>query len=128
MSPMNRFRVACATWLFICLAATAFVFGQGQPVNQVQGPTANNFVSYYDIGSTPQYICYAQALQPPGTSFSIAASTLTNIAVSANVGTITFSGTTYLWTGAVIKISGATVATALNGSYSVTAVSGSTAT
>lgn len=111
----------------VAIAAALSSFTQGQPVNQVAGPTTNNFVSYYDIGSTPQYICYAQSLQP-GTSFYKASTTLTNIAVSTNVATITFSSTTYLWTGAVIVISGATVVSALNGTYSVTGVSGSTAT
>jgi hypothetical protein len=109
-------------------ALAILAFGQGQPVNQVSGPPTNNYVTYYDLGSTPQYICYAQALQPPGSSFYLSSGTLVSIAVSTNVGTITFGSTSYLWTGAVVNISGATVATALNGSYSITAVSGSTAT
>ena len=118
-------RHALTVWLL--LLSSALLFGQGQPTNQVQGPTTNNFVMYYDLGSTPQYICYAQSLQPPA-SFFKSSSTLTSIAVATNVATINFSSTSYLWVGAVVTISGATVAPALNGTYSVTAVSGSTAT
>jgi hypothetical protein len=109
---------------FFLLAGAAF--GQAQAVNQVQGPTSNDYVSYFDIASTPQYICQAQAFQPI-TTFYVASSTLTSIAVSSNVGTITFSSTSYLWVGATVVVAGSAT-TALNGTYSVTAVSGSTAT
>ena len=86
-------RHALTVWLL--LLSSALLFGQGQPTNQVQGPTTNNFVMYYDLGSTPQYICYAQSLQPPA-SFFKSSSTLTSIAVATNVATINFSSTSYL--------------------------------
>jgi hypothetical protein len=111
--------------VLIVLAALE-TFGQVQAVNQAQGPTSNNYVTYLDIGSTPQYICEAQAVQPL-TTFYVSSSTLTQIAVSSNVGTITFASTSYLWIGARITVAGSAT-TALNGTYSVTGVSGSTAT
>ena len=112
----------------LCFQALVALAQQGQAVNQVSGPPPNNYVTFYDIASTPQYTCYAQALQFPATGFYISSGTLTNIVVSSNVGTITFSSTSFLWVGARITVSGATVATGLNASYSVTGVTGSTAT
>lgn len=108
------------------LVLAAAAFGQGPAVNQVQGPTPNDFVSYFDLGSTPQYQCMAQALQPRTTWYK-SSGTVTQIAVSSNVGTITFSGTSYLWVGARVTVAGSATA-ALNATYSVTVVSGSTAT
>ena len=126
-SSASAFAYAFASALLLLVSFASLAFGQGQPVNQVSGPPPNNFVSYSDVGSTPHYVCYAQALQPV-TSFYISSGTLVSIAVSGSTGTITFSGTSYLWIGAVVTVAGATVAPTLNGSYSVTGVSGSTAT
>lgn len=108
------------------LVFAAAAFSQSQATNQVGGPPPNNYVSVFDISSTPQYVCQAQAVQPV-TTFPLGG-TLTNIVVSSNVGTITFTSTSYLWVGAQITVTGATVATALNATYKVTGVSGSTAT
>lgn len=82
--------------------------------------------AYQDGSGNTTDICYASVPQPVTTFFK-SSSTLTQIVVSANVGTITFSTTSYLWIGATVVVAGSTTA-ALNGSYKVTAVSGSTAT
>ena len=113
--------------LIICfLVLTGVGWAQAQAINQVQGPTPNSYVYFYDIASTPQYVCQAQALQGLTTWYKSSA-TLTSIAVATNVGTVTFGSTTYLWPGARIIVAGSAT-TALNASYVVTATSGSTAT
>lgn len=105
----------------------ALSFGQGQAVNLAAAPPPDNFVSYFGYtGSTLIYECRAQS-RSTGGYWSVASSTVTNIVVLSNVGTITFSSTTYLWTGAVIVVSGSSTS-ALNGTYTVTGTSGSTAT
>ena len=63
----------------------------------------------------------------PTSTWTVAATTLTSIAVSTNVGTVTFSAAPGLYVGARITVSGSTTA-ALNGTYLVSAVAGSTAT
>jgi hypothetical protein len=114
-----------SVFLFLLLAVLAFA--QGASVNQVAGPPPDNRVSqFFYSGSNLQYICSAAVLQQP-TTFTVAATTLTSIAVSTNVGTITFSSTSYLWPGARVTVSGSTTA-ALNGTYTITAVSSATAT
>lgn len=102
------------------------LFGQ-QAVNQSDGPTPNNYVNlfFYDGSNNLAYVCSAPGLQAVST-FYRSSSTLTNIVVTSNVGVITFSSTSYLWVGARITVAGSTTA-ALNGTYPVTAVSGSTA-
>jgi hypothetical protein len=104
------------------------MFGQnGQMVNQVSGSPPNSVVQQLQYsGSTLEAVCYGPALNPL-TTFYKSSSTLTNIAVSTGTATITFSSTSYLWQGAQITVAGSAT-TALNGSYRVTAVSGSTAT
>ena len=111
--------------VFFVLILAALAFGQGS-VNQISGPPPDNRVSqFFYSGTNLQYICSAAALQQP-TTFTVAAKTLTNIVVSTNAGTITFGSTSYLWPGATITVSGSATA-ALNATYKVTAVSGSTA-
>jgi hypothetical protein len=112
--------------LILAVTVALSAWSQGAPVNQVQGPPPNNDVFIYDIASTPQYTCVAASFQPT-TTFYKATNTLSQIAVATNVATATFSGTSYLWVGAQVVVAGSTTA-ALNGTYKVTAVSGSTAT
>lgn len=115
----------------LLLLLPVVVLAQGQAVNQSAAPPPDNYVSYYGYtGTTLIYECRAQAQQPQGQSgayWSVASSTVTNIVVASNVGTITFSSTTYLWVGATLTITGSTT-TALNGTYTITGTSGSTAT
>jgi hypothetical protein len=93
-----------------------------------QYPGQSLVTQYYTSGGNTNYICYASAIQP-ATIFPVnAAATLISVAVSSNVGTITFSSTSYMWPGQRIAIGGATTNTVLNGNYAVTGVSGSTAT
>ena len=90
--------------------------------------TQANCVQQLFYNSTPSltYVCAANALQPVST-FYRSSSTLTSIVVATNVGTINFSSTSYLWVGATVVVAGSTTS-ALNGTYQVSAVSGSTAT
>lgn len=92
-------------------------------IAQVVPPITLPFYS----GSNLQYVCTASPVQPSPTSFTVASGLLTNIVVSGGTATVTFSSTSYLWVGAQIVVSGSTTA-ALNGNYTVTGVSGSTAT
>ena len=110
------------------IIAASFCWGQGQAVNQMDGPTPNNQVGlfFYDGSSRLIYACYAPAFGPL-TTYARADSSLTNIVVLTNAGTINLNTTAQLWVGQQITVSGsATVA--LNATYKVTAVSGSTAT
>lgn len=82
---------------------------------------------FYDGSNNLIYICSSPQTKQIASTFSVAASTLTNISVATNVGTITFSSTSYLWKGAIVTVSGSATS-ALNATYKITAVSGSTAT
>lgn len=104
------------TLLTFCVL-TGIAFGQS-PVNPVTQ-------EFYDISGNLIYICNAEAFQNPITF--PAGGTLTNVVVLTNVGTITFSSTSFLWVGARITLSGSATS-ALNGVYKITTVSGSTAT
>ena len=113
--------------IFLLFLLAAVAFSQGAAVNQVSGAPPNNQVQQlFYTGANIQYLCVADAQQQP-TQFKVSDKTLTQIVVSTNVGTITFSSTSYLWVGARITVSGSTTA-ALNGTYTVTGVSAATAT
>lgn len=114
--------------LFSTLLAVSLAFGQGQAVNQMDGPTPNDQVGlfYYDGSSRLIYACYAPALTST-TSYYRSSSTLTSIVVATNVGTVTLSATAQFWVGQQLTVSGSTTA-ALNGTYRVATVSGSTVT
>lgn len=80
---------------------------------------------YFYSGSNLQYIC--EALQKQAiTSVSIGASTLTNITVATNVATATTVSAHQLYKGARVTVSGATVDTDLNGTYTILTVPSST--
>lgn len=117
--------------LLIGFALVGVLWGQGQAVNQVDGPPPFAFVRafFYNAASPPQvtYICYAPQFAPI-TVFAISGvPALTSIAVSTNVGTITFGATAQLWAGQQVTVAGSTTAL-LNGTYKVQTVSGSTVT
>jgi hypothetical protein len=111
-------------------AASVLAFAQGQAVNQVSGPPPSSWVSQLSYNGSNQitYVCSAPALVSQ-TVFYVSSSTLTNVVVSSNTGTITFAnpGTAYLWVGQQITLAGSAT-TALNATYKVLTVSGATAT
>lgn len=113
--------------LVLLVVGSGLGWGQGA-VNQVSAPPPDNYVNqlYYDGSNNLTYVCRAAAIQPLTTWYK-SSTTLTSIVVLTNVGTINFSSTSYLWVGAQITVAGSTTS-ALNGTYKVTAVSGSTAT
>jgi len=90
---------------------------------------ANNpvYLYFYNGSSQITHICAANALQPTTTYTIGALPGMTNVVVATNVGTITLGTTAYLWVGQRITLAGF-VTTALNATYTVSAVSGSTAT
>jgi hypothetical protein len=101
------------TILSLVLAAVAFA---QTPVNQSGGPppSAIQKLFYYDGSSNLTYICNA-AQNGRSTSVKRSDSSLTNIVVSTNVGTVTTAAVHGLYIGARVTISGATVDTDLNG-------------
>jgi hypothetical protein len=111
--------------LLVALSLPAFAqctVGSQSPA----APQQNCAVTMYYSGTDLIYICSANAIQPTATFYK-SSTTLTSIVVATNVGTITFSSTSYLWIGALVTVAGSTTS-ALNATYKVTAVSGSTAT
>lgn len=114
--------------LTLSLLLAAAVFAQGSPVSLVTSPppapTERQF--FYDASSNLQYVCVA-AQRGATTTVTREATTLTSIAVATNVGTVTTSSAHGLYVGARVIITGATVDTDLNGTYTVATV-GSTTT
>lgn len=115
---------------------SGLLFGQAQAVNQVTGPPPFNWPGlFFYTGSNLIYACYAPGLSSVPFVWSVADTSLVNVIVAANVGTVTFGGTNQTWPGMQIVISGSTTP-ALNGTYKVTGpvlsatsgVSGTTAT
>ncbi len=110
----------------VLLIATA-LFAQ-TPVNQSQSipPDAYTSLLFYDGSNYLIYSCKAKSIQP-SFSWTKAATTLTNIVVLTNVGTVTTSTAHGLAIGNLVTVSGATVDTDLNGIYYIQTV-GSTTT
>lgn len=120
-----------AALLALCVSAFA---QQGSPVNQVNGVPPNSGVYLYYYGSNGasasqvSYICFAPQLTSQPTVYTIGATPgLVSIAVSSNTATATFSATAQLWVGQQVTVV-ASGTTALNGTYKILTVSGSTAT
>lgn len=111
------------------LCAVSLLAQQGSAVNQVSGPTPNNgvYLYFYNGSSQITHICFANAVQPATTYTIGALPGLTSVVVLTNVGTINLATTAYLWVGQRITLAGFAL-TALNGTYTISAVSGSTAT
>jgi hypothetical protein len=113
------------------------LLAQGSAVNQTSGPPPQNWVQLFWCGTSMtacaaantqvSAICYAPA-QVATTTYAIGSNpALTSIVVLTNVGTINFGATAQLWVGQRITVAGSTTS-ALNGTYRVNAVSGTTAT
>ena len=109
-------------------------FAQSRPetgavVYQSTGPPPPwTFYNSYDASSNLEYICRTKPNQALW-QWDIAAAldaTLTNIVVSANVGTVTTAAEHGLRVNQAVVVSGATVDTDLNGSYIVTMVTNTT--
>lgn len=108
----------------LMLAALA----EAQPSACVPGSRDACVQQDFYTGSNLTSICYAPQNSPSNANkWSVALSNLTNISVATNVGTVNFTSTSYFWVGMRITVSGSATS-ALNGTYKVTAVSGSTAT
>lgn len=121
--------------LVLLLAASLAAIAQtATPVNQTSGPppSAYTLQPFYDGSGNLTYICKARQFFQLPITFSTAKATpgqplLTNVVVLTNVGTITFASTFNGWIGMQLTFAGSATS-ALNGTYKVTAVSGSTAT
>ena len=119
------------------LLCAAMAWGQnvGTPVNQVDAPPVDPYAHLYFYDGSNNLIYECRALQNqtnnnlPGNPgyFSIALSSLTNITVSGGTATINFPATSYLWVGAQVVVAGSATS-ALNGTYKILTVSGTTAT
>ena len=111
-------------FILTLLAIAASMLAQdGTAVNISPSPPSRPWTSlfFYDGSSSIEYICKADAVQPPF-SWTKAATTLTNIVVATNVGTVTFSAAHGLNPGNRIAVSGASVDSDLNGNYYVQTV------
>jgi hypothetical protein len=103
-----------ALFLYAALAA----FGQ-TAINQVSGPPPSAYVDlYFYDASNLQYNCRAPQ-NVATTSWTIAATTITNIVDASNTSTVTTSAAHGLYPGARVVIKGATVDVDLDGAYTV---------
>jgi len=104
------------------VAAPMMLAQDGTTVNISPSPPARPWTKllFMDGSSNLEYRCVADANQPVFT-WTKAATTLTSIAVAANVGTVTFSGAHGLAVGNSVTVSGGTVA-GINASYYVQTV------
>lgn len=116
--------------LYAVLCAAAIpLLAQGSAVNLTLGPPPSAWLTlfYRDGSGNTQYICYSPALAPTTTYAIGSTPALTSVVVATNVGTINFGATAQLWVGQTVTIAGSTTS-ALNGTYRLNTVSGSTAT
>lgn len=123
--------------LLVSIALLACAAFAQTPTNQSDGPPPAAFVKLLDYNST--YLIYVgiatQFQQPSLLCSNLGAtcrkrsdSTLTSIAVSANVATVTCSTVCGMWKGQRVTVTGATVDTDLNGTYTVTSDTNTSAT
>jgi hypothetical protein len=113
--------------VLISIATTATVTAQTGSASVSLGtpnsPEVKRF--FYDGSDNLKYVCVG--LQKSGaTTLKRSDSTLTNIVVSSNTATVTSAADHYLYPGVRITISGATVDTDLNGSYTILTSAAST--
>jgi hypothetical protein len=107
-------------------AFAAVAFAQS-PVYQVDSPTPMRVLGFPTDGTSLRYLCYTPQRNDLTTSVKRAATaTLTNIAVSSNTATVTTVAAHGLYVGARVTVSGATVDSDLNGSYTVLTIPTST--
>lgn len=110
--------------LFAAVAVSSF--GQGATPVTIGTPSKAELKRFfYDGSSNLQYICTANQKQGIAL-WKRSDSTLTNIVVSSNTATVTTASAHFLYTGARVTISGATVDTDLNGTYTVLSSASST--
>ncbi len=101
---------------------------EGQPSACVTGSRDACVSLDFYTGANLTAICSAPQSSPSNANrWSVALANLTNISVTTNVGTVNLTGTAQWWVGMTITVTGSATS-ALNKSYKVTAVSGSTAT
>ena len=121
------------TILMLALAGTLWA-QSAPPVNPSSGPPPAPIVKLFcdatsctSAYTTLAYVCYA-AQPGPTTTWSVAASTLTNVVDSTTTATVTTASAHGLWIGAHVTIAGVTTSggTALNASYPVLTVPSST--
>lgn len=114
--------------LTILVLCAASLCAQGNPVNQTQAPPPDAWTQllFYDGSNNLIYSCKAKSIQP-SFSWTRTATTLTDITVAANVGTVTTSTAHGLAVGNLVTVTGATIDTDLNGTYYIQTV-GSTTT
>ncbi len=112
-----------ASLFLVAIAA----FSQGAPVNITSDPPPASVVNlfYYDASNNLQYVCKSPQ-RGPTTTQKRTDSTLTNIVDSTNTSTVTTASAHGLYVGARVTISGATVDTDLNGTYTVLTVPSTT--
>ncbi len=110
----------------LILGSALCSFGQGASPVTIATPSIPEVKRFfYDGSSNLQYICTAK--QKAGIAlWKRSDSTLTSIVVSSNTATITVPTPHYIYTGARITISGATVDSDLNGTYSILTTGSST--
>jgi hypothetical protein len=119
----------------ILLCVAAWAQNLGTPVNQVDAPPIDPYTHlyFYDGSNNLIYECRSPQNQfnnnLPGNPgyFSVAQGNLTNIVVAAGTATINFPSTSFMWVGMQVVVAGSAT-TALNGTYKILTVSGSTAT
>jgi hypothetical protein len=123
--------------LALACAVSLYAQGSGSPVNQTSAPPPAPFVNLLDYSGTSLiYVGIApQFLQPVPSCSNLGStciqrtdSTLTSIVVLTNVATVTCSTACGVWTGQRVTVSGATVDTDLNGTYTVSSVTSTSAT
>lgn len=118
---------AIALFALVCALAIGQTANTGQTVNLSSTPEDGiTRLSFYDGSGYEIYRCEALALQA-SYSWTRAASTLTNVVVSSNVGTVTTSTAHGLTVGNRVVIAGSTTA-ALNGTYKIVTVATTTFT
>lgn len=117
---MKRFALA--------ILCAALAYGQeGTPVNvSISAPLVAYSTLFFYSSTDLIYSCRARSFQPTAT-FARSDSTLTSIVDSSNTSTVTTASAHGLAVNDKVVISGATVATALNGTYVIQSV-GSTTT
>jgi hypothetical protein len=111
------------TLIMLALLCACPAFSQ-MDVSVDEGPPKVGYTVYlpdYDVNGNPLYQCTARSLQP-STTFRRSDSTITSITDSSNTATIVLPNHGLLPNNG-ITISGATVDTDLNGTYSVVSVS-----
>lgn len=114
-------------FVFAILISALALGQEGTPVNtSISAPLTAYSNLYYYSGTDLVYACRTKSIQPIAT-FARSDSTLTDITDAANTSTVTTASAHGLAVNDKVIVSGATIATALNGTYLIQTV-GSTTT